>query len=89
MWPTSLEWFDDGEAREALIVPAAERGVDFDEEALELPLCDASVGSPLEIQRLRVCCVVGGKRFGAHLARGCPGGPLASWQRRLNWCEAS
>jgi len=51
VWPTSLEWFDDGEAREALIVPAAERGVDFDEEALEL-LCAAAAGSPLEIQRL-------------------------------------
>ena len=51
VWPTSLEWFDDGEAREALIVPAAERGVDFDEEALEL-LCDAALGSPLEVQRL-------------------------------------
>jgi hypothetical protein len=51
VWPTSLEWLDDGEAREALIVPAAERGVDFDEEALEL-LCDAAGGSPLEIQRL-------------------------------------
>jgi hypothetical protein len=51
VWPTGLEWFDDGEAREALIVPAAERGVDFDEEALEL-LCAAASGSPLEIQRL-------------------------------------
>ncbi|HUC15085.1 MAG TPA: hypothetical protein VMS00_11595 [Acidimicrobiales bacterium] len=51
VWPTGLDWFDDGEAREALIVPAAERGVDFDEEALEL-LCGAAVGSPLEIQRL-------------------------------------
>jgi hypothetical protein len=51
VWPTSLEWFDDGEAREALIVPAAERGVDFDDEALEL-LCAAALGSPLEVQRL-------------------------------------
>jgi hypothetical protein len=51
VWPTSLEPFDDGETREALIVPAAERGVDFDEEAVEL-LCAAAVGSPLEIQRL-------------------------------------
>jgi len=51
VWPTSLERFDEGEAREALIVPAADRGVDFDEEALEL-LCAAALGSPLEIQRL-------------------------------------
>jgi hypothetical protein len=51
VWPTRLEWFDYGEAREALIVPAAERGVDFEEEALEL-LCTAAIGSPLEIQRL-------------------------------------
>ena len=51
VWPTGLQRFDDGEAREALIVPAAERGVDFDEEGLEL-LCAAAEGSPLEIQRL-------------------------------------
>jgi AAA ATPase-like protein len=51
VWPTGLQRFDDGEAREALIVPAAERGVDFDEEALEL-LCAAADGSPLDVQRL-------------------------------------
>lgn len=51
VWPTGLERFDDGEAREALIVPAAERGVDFDEAALEL-LCAAAEGSPLDVQRL-------------------------------------
>lgn len=51
VWPTNLGCFDDGEAREALIVPASDRGVDFDEEALEL-LCLAADGSPLELQRL-------------------------------------
>ena len=51
VWPTSLGWFDDSEAREALVVPAADRGVEFHEEALEL-LCVTAAGSPLEIQRL-------------------------------------
>ena len=51
IWPTSLGRLDDGEAREALVVPAADRGVEFHADALEL-LCLASGGSPLEIQRL-------------------------------------
>ena len=51
VWPTGLQRFDEAEAREALIVPAAERGVDFDEDALEL-LCAAAEGSPLDVQRL-------------------------------------
>ena len=51
IWPTSLGWFDESEAREALVVPAADRGVEFQEEALEL-ICLAADGSPLEIQRL-------------------------------------
>jgi hypothetical protein len=51
VWPTSLSWLDDGEAREALVVPAADRGVEFDEGALEL-LCQVAGGSPLELQRL-------------------------------------
>jgi hypothetical protein len=51
VWPSSLGWFDDSEAREALVVPAADRGVEFHEEALEL-LCVTADGSPLEIQRL-------------------------------------
>ena len=51
VWPTGLQRFDEAEAREALVVPAAERGVDFDEEALEL-LCAAAEGSPLDVQRL-------------------------------------
>jgi hypothetical protein len=51
VWPTTLGWLDDGDAREALVVPAADRGAEFEEEALEL-LCRAAGGSPLELQRL-------------------------------------
>jgi hypothetical protein len=51
IWPTSLRWFDESEAREALVVPAADRDVEFQEEALEL-ICVAANGCPLEIQRL-------------------------------------
>jgi hypothetical protein len=51
VWPTPLEWFDDAEVREALVVPAADRNVEFHDEALEL-LCLAAGGSPLEVQRL-------------------------------------
>jgi hypothetical protein len=51
IWPTTLGWFDESEAREALVVPAADRGVEFQEEALEL-ICLAADGFPLEIQRL-------------------------------------
>jgi hypothetical protein len=51
VWPTHLDWFDDAEVREALVVPAADRDVDFQDEALEL-LCLAAGGSPLEVQRL-------------------------------------
>jgi len=51
VWPARLDRFDDAEAREALLVPATDRGVDFDEEALEL-ICLAAGGSPLEVQRL-------------------------------------
>jgi hypothetical protein len=51
VWPTNLGCFDDGEAREALVVPAADRGVEFEESALEL-LCAAAAGRPLELQRL-------------------------------------
>ena len=43
--------FDEAEAREALVVPAADRGVEFEESALEL-LCLAAAGRPLELQRL-------------------------------------
>jgi hypothetical protein len=51
IWPIELGHFDGAEAREALVVPAADRGVDFDGEALDL-LCSASGGSPLQVQRL-------------------------------------
>ncbi|GEM_PF-2091244 len=50
-WPVTLPWFCDEEAREALVVPATERGVEFEEGALEA-LCEAAGGSPLEVQRL-------------------------------------
>jgi hypothetical protein len=50
-WHTPLPMFGDDESREALVVPAAERGVEFEHEALDL-LCAASGGSPLEVQRL-------------------------------------
>lgn len=51
VWPTELCLFDEAETREALVVPATDRGVDFEEDALEM-LCAASGGSPLETQRL-------------------------------------
>jgi hypothetical protein len=51
VWPTRLGRFDDSEAREALVVPAADRDVEFEEGALEL-LCVAADGRPLEVQRL-------------------------------------
>jgi hypothetical protein len=51
VWPTSLGRFDEGEAREALVVPAADRGVEFEESAVEV-LCLAAAGRPLELQRL-------------------------------------
>ncbi|MGH9105379.1 MAG: ATP-binding protein [Acidimicrobiales bacterium] len=51
VWPTHLDCFDEAEAREALVVPANDRGVDLDEQALEL-LCAVAGGSPLEVQRL-------------------------------------
>jgi len=51
VWPTTLGPFDEAEAREALVVPAADRGVEFEESALEL-LCLAAAGRPLELQRL-------------------------------------
>lgn len=51
VWPSALDGLDDSDAREALVVPALDRGVEFEEEALSL-LCEAAVGSPLELQRL-------------------------------------
>ncbi len=51
VWPTSLDELDGGEAREALVVPAVDRGVEFEDGALEL-LCLTADGLPLEVQRL-------------------------------------
>ena len=51
LWPTNLGGLDDSGAREALVVPAVDRGVEFQEEALEL-LCQRAAGSPLELQRV-------------------------------------
>jgi hypothetical protein len=51
VWPTSLGELDDGEAREALVVPAVDRGVEFQDDALEL-LCLSADGLPMELQRL-------------------------------------
>ncbi len=51
VWVTTLGWLDDSDAREALVVPAADRGIEFEDEALEL-LCAAAGGSPLQLQRL-------------------------------------
>lgn len=50
-WLSRLGRLDESEAREALVVPAADRGVEFQQDALEL-LCPAAGGSPLELQRL-------------------------------------
>jgi len=51
IWLTHLPSFDDAESREAVVVPAADRGVDLEEAAVGL-LCDAAAGSPLDLQRL-------------------------------------
>ena len=51
VWPTVLGRFDDSEAREALVVPAADRGTEFEDRALAL-LCAAAAGLPLPLQRL-------------------------------------
>jgi hypothetical protein len=51
VWASSLSSFDDDEAREALLIPAADRGVEIEEGALAL-LCAMAAGLPLEIQRL-------------------------------------
>jgi hypothetical protein len=51
VWPTPIEFLDDNEAREALVVPALDRGVEFEDEALK-QLCLAAGGSPLDVQRL-------------------------------------
>ena len=51
LWATTLAPFDVGESREAIVVPASERGVEFEDRALEL-VCQVAGGSPLEVQRI-------------------------------------
>jgi hypothetical protein len=51
VWHTELVPFEPSEAREAIVVPAAERGVEYDDRALELA-CRQAAGSPLEVQRI-------------------------------------
>jgi hypothetical protein len=63
VWPVELGPFDGVETREALVVPAAERGVHFEGEALEL-LSSASAGSPLQVQRLGFATWTAAKRTG-------------------------
>jgi hypothetical protein len=63
VWPTRLEWFDWAEAREAISVPATDRGVEFDADALDL-ICLAASGSPLELQRLGFAAWSAAKRRG-------------------------
>jgi len=74
LWLTRLSPLDPAEAAEALVVPAAERGVDVDPEAVDL-LCRAAGGSPLELQRLA---------FGAWSLSPGPGGvDLAGAERAV------
>lgn len=49
LWASRLAPFDHSEAREAIVVPAAERGVDIEEEAVDF-LCSQSAGLPVEVQ---------------------------------------
>jgi len=51
VWPTRLGALEPAEACEALAVPALDRRVDFEEEALELA-CWGARGRPLQVQRL-------------------------------------
>jgi hypothetical protein len=62
-WLAELAPLDASEAREALAVPARDRGLDFDEGALEL-LCQCAGGSPLELQRLGFAAWVAAKGAG-------------------------
>jgi hypothetical protein len=67
VWPTRLDRFDNSEAREALVVPAADRGVEFEEGALEL-LCLAAAGRPLEVQRLGLAAWSASARLSGEVA---------------------
>lgn len=51
LWPTRLAPLGPEEASEALVVPAVERGVEVDDDAVDLA-CRASGGWPLELQKL-------------------------------------
>lgn len=51
VWPTRLAPLQPAEAREALVVPATERGVHIGAQAVQL-LCEAADGSPLGLQQL-------------------------------------
>jgi|SRR5579875_175161 len=63
LWPTLLGPLEGSEAREAIVVPAAERGVEFEAKALTLA-CAAAGGSPLEVQRVGFAswAAAGGRR---------------------------
>lgn len=50
-WPSQLNPLGQAEATEAVVVPALDRGVDFDQAGARL-LGRAAAGSPLELQRL-------------------------------------
>jgi hypothetical protein len=51
LWVTALSPLEDTEAREAIVVPAADRGVEFEGRALKIA-CAAASGSPLELQKV-------------------------------------
>jgi hypothetical protein len=51
VWPSELGCFDDAESREALVVPALDRGTQFEDSALGL-LVGPGQGLPLQVQRL-------------------------------------
>ena len=51
VWQSRLRPFEECETREAIVVPAAERGVEFQQAALAVA-CAAAAGSPLEVQRV-------------------------------------
>lgn len=82
LWHTELVPFGPSECREAIVVPAAERGVEFDEGALQLA-CKHAAGSPLEVQRIGFsswAAAGGKKRVGMADVRAALAGPtLVAW----------